>query len=136
MNTALATAIAAACLLAAVGVGMLFRRFLPEDHLSAESRDTVKLAMGVVATMSALLLGLLVNSTKTSYDTTRIQVMQKASKFALLDRLLVIYGPRAAEVRGKLPALIEGATLAGRVSRAAAALAGVVRQDRVVVLVS
>jgi hypothetical protein len=110
MNTALTTAIAAACLLAAVGVGMWLRRFLPEDHLSAESRDTVKLAMGVVATMSALLLGLLVNSTKTSYDTTRIQVMQKASKYALLDRLLVIYGPRAADVRGKLPALIEGAT--------------------------
>jgi hypothetical protein len=110
MNTTLITAIASACLLAAVGVGMLFRRFLPEDHLSAESRDTVKLAMGVVATMSALLLGLLVNSTKTSYDTTRTQVMQRAAKYALLDRILMIYGPRAAEVRGELPALIEGAT--------------------------
>jgi hypothetical protein len=53
---------------------------------------------------------LLVNSAKTSYDTTRTQVMQKASKYALLDRLLVIYGPRAAEVRGKLPALIEEST--------------------------
>jgi len=110
MNTTLITAIVSACLLAAVGVGMLFRRFLPEEHVSPHSRDSVKLAMGLVATMSALLLGLLVNSTKTSYDTTRIQVMQKASKYALLDRLLVIYGPRAAEVRGKLPALIEGAT--------------------------
>jgi hypothetical protein len=36
--------------------------------------------------------------------------MQKASKYALLDRILVIYGPRAAEARGKLPALIEGST--------------------------
>jgi hypothetical protein len=107
MNTALTTAIVSACLLAAVWIGMWLRRFLPEHHVSPHSRDSVKLAMGLVATMSALLLGLLVSSAKTSYDTTRIQVMQKAAKFALLDRLLVIYGPRAAEVRGKLPALIE-----------------------------
>ena len=111
MNTTLTAVLVSACLLAAVWIGMWLRRFLPAAHLSPDSKDTVKLAMGLVATMSALLLGLLVNSAKTSYDTTRIQVMQKASKFALLDRLLVIYGPRAAEVRGKLPALIEGATL-------------------------
>jgi hypothetical protein len=110
MNTALITAIVSACLLAALWIGMRLRRFLPEHHLSPHSRKIVELAMGLVATMSALLLGLLVNSTKTSYDTTRIQVMQKASKYALLDRLLVIYGPRAAEVRGQLPALIEEST--------------------------
>ena len=110
MNATLITAIVSACLLAAVWIGMRLRRFLPEDHVSPHSRDSVKLAMGLVATMSALLLGLLVSSAKTSYDTTRTQVMQRASKYALLDRLLVIYGPRAAEVRGKLPALIEGAT--------------------------
>jgi len=60
--------------------------------------------------MSALLLGLLVNSAKTSYDTTRIQVMQRAGKFAPLDRMLAIYGPQAAAVRGQLHALIEEAT--------------------------
>ena len=107
MNTSLTTAFASACLLAAVCIGMWLRRFLPEHHLSPESRDTVKLAMGLVATMSALLLGLLVNSAKTSYDTTRIQVIQVASKFALVDRVLGIYGPQAAAVRGELPALIE-----------------------------
>jgi hypothetical protein len=110
MNTALITAIVSACLLAAVWIGMWLRRFLPEHHLSPHSRDTVKLAMGLVATMSALLLGLLVNSAKTSYDTTRTQVMQKAAKYALVDRLLAIYGPRAAQVRGELPALIEEST--------------------------
>ena len=107
MNISLTTAIVSACLLAAVWIGMWLRRFLPEHHLSPNSRDTVKLAMGLVATMSALLLGLLVNSAKTSYDTTRTEVMQKASKYALLDRILAIYGPRAAEVRSDLPALFE-----------------------------
>jgi hypothetical protein len=110
MNASLTTAIISACLLAAVWIGMSLRRFLPEDHLSPNSRDTVKLALGVVATMSALLLGLLVSSAKTSYDTTRTQVMQVASKYRFLDRLLEIYGPRAAEVRGDLHALIEEST--------------------------
>jgi hypothetical protein len=56
--------------------------------------------MGLVATMLALLLGLLVNSAKTSYDTTRNAVIQMPSKVALLDQMLAIYGPEAAEVRG------------------------------------
>jgi len=70
----------------------------------------MKLAMGLVATMSALLLGLLVSSAKTSYDTTRTQVMEVASKYRFLDRLLEIYGPQAAEVRVKLHALSEETT--------------------------
>ena len=107
MNTVFTTAIVSACLLAAVLIGMRIRRFLPVDHLSVESRDTVKLAMGLVATMSALLLGLLVSSAKTSYDTTRLQIMEVASKFALLDRVLAIYGPDATEVRNELHGLME-----------------------------
>jgi hypothetical protein len=110
MDTLLTTTMVSAGLLAAVWLGIGLRRFLPEHHLSPDSRDTVKLAMGLVATMSALLLGLLVNSAKTSYDTTRTQVMQKASRFALLDRVLAIYGPPAAAVRGQLQALIEEST--------------------------
>ncbi len=110
MNTSLTTVIASACLLGAVWIGMRLRRMLPEDHLSPDSRDTVKLAMGLVATMSALLLGLLVSSAKTTYETTRIQVRQVASGYVLLDRLLGIYGPQAVEVRGELHALIEEST--------------------------
>ena len=110
VNTALTAAMVSACLLAAVWIGTSLRRFLPEHHLSPDSRDTVKLALGLVATMSALLLGLLVNSAKTSYDTSRIQVMRVASMFALLDRVLGIYGAQAAEVRGDLHAFIEEST--------------------------
>jgi hypothetical protein len=108
MSTICATAIAALCLLGAVLLGMWLRRFLPQHHLSEQSRDTVKLAFGLVATMSALLLGLLVNSAKTSYDTTLVEVMQKSSTYILLDRELEIYGPTAA--RRELRALAELAT--------------------------
>src|SRR5204862_7834374 len=78
------------------------RRYLPADHLNAESRDAVKLAMGLVATMTALLLGLLISSAKDSYDATRSHVVQMAAKVGFLDRVLALYGPEAAAARAEL----------------------------------
>jgi len=80
-------------------LGRALRRLLPEDHLTADSRDTIKLAMGLVATMTALVLGLLVSSAKGGYDTKRSEVIQIAANVAFLDRLLALYGPEAAEAR-------------------------------------
>ena len=77
------------------------RRYLPETHLSADSKDAVKLAMGLVATMSALVLGLLVSSAKGAYDTERSEVIQMAAKVAFLDRVLTLYGPEAADARSE-----------------------------------
>ena len=54
----------------------------------SETKDTVKLAMGLVATMTALVLGLLVASAKGSYDAQRNQLIQMAAKFAFLDRAI------------------------------------------------
>ncbi len=109
MNTTLVAAIVAGSLFAAVWLGRAIRRFLPEHHLTADSRDVVKLAMGLVATMAALLLGLLVSSAKGSYDTERSEVGQMAAKVALLDRTLTLYGPEAAPVRAQFRAALEGA---------------------------
>ena len=64
MNATFTALIVLACLIAAVSVGRTLRGLLPQDHLSAESKDAVKLAMDLVATMSALVLGLLVSSAK------------------------------------------------------------------------
>src|SRR6266568_4414511 len=102
MNTTLTALTVFGCLVGAVLFGRTLRRILPEHHLSADSRDAVKLAMGLVATMAALVLGLLVSSAKGSYDTERSEVIQMAAKVAFLDRLLAIYGPEAADVRAKL----------------------------------
>jgi hypothetical protein len=66
--------------------------------------------MGLVATITAMLLGLLVSSGKASYDTTRTRLMQKASKYALLDRVLAILGPQSAELRGGLHELAASET--------------------------
>src|SRR5207247_4510324 len=99
MNTALTALIVFGCLVGAVLLGRTLRRLLPEDHLTADSRDTIKLAMGLVATMTALVLGLLVSSAKGAYDTKRSEVIQMAAKVALLDRVFGLYGVEAAEAR-------------------------------------
>jgi len=99
MNTTLTALIVFGCLVGAILLGRAFRRLLPAEHLTADSRDTIKLAMGLVATMAALVLGLLVSSAKGSYDTERSEVIQMAAKVAFLDRVLAIYGPEAAEAR-------------------------------------
>jgi hypothetical protein len=109
MNTLLTALIVFGCLVAAVLVGRAIRSLLPDEHVTSDSRDALKLAMGLVATMSALVLGLLVSSAKGSYDTERSEVIQMASKIAFLGRVLDAYGPEAAGVRAQLHDILEGA---------------------------
>jgi hypothetical protein len=80
-------------------LGLRLRRRLPEHHLSADTKDAVRLGMGSVATMAALVLGLLVASTKSAYDTEKNEVIQMAAKTIWLDRLCENYGPEAAACR-------------------------------------
>ena len=82
--------------------GARVRRVLRAEQLSDESKDAMKLALGLVATMTAILLGLLISSAKTAFDTTRGEVIQMAAKLALLDRVLVLYGPETGEARRAL----------------------------------
>jgi hypothetical protein len=109
MDTTLATAFISAILLSGVFLGIRIRHLLPEHHLSTDTRDTVKLATGVIATMSALLLGLLVSSARGSYDTTGNQVIEMAAKVAMLERALSLYGPEATEIRSRIREATEDA---------------------------
>src|SRR5437773_462530 len=109
MNTTFTALIVFGCLVGAVLLGRILRRLLPEDHLTADSRDTIKLAMGLVATMTALVLGLLVSSAKGAYDTKRSEVIQMAANVAFLDRLLSLYGPEAADARASFHKAVEEA---------------------------
>jgi flagellar biosynthesis component FlhA len=83
-------------------LGIFLRAMLPPHHLSAATKDTVKLSMGLVATMTALLLGLLVASAKGSYDAQKSQLIQMSAKLAFLDRVLSNCGPDAPEARAVL----------------------------------
>jgi hypothetical protein len=102
-------AIVFACVFGAALLAMRLRAALPEHHLSGDTKDTVKLAMGLVATMTALVLGLLVASAKGAYDTQKSEVVSMAGKIAVLDRVLAYYGPEAAEARALLRRALEGA---------------------------
>jgi len=107
MNATLIALIVFGCLVGAVLIGITIRGLLPQAHLSTESKDAVKVAMGLVATMSALVLGLLVSSAKSSYDIQRTEVIQMAAKVAFLDRVLTAYGPEAAGVRAQVRDMLD-----------------------------
>ncbi|MGB3551810.1 MAG: hypothetical protein WA993_14055 [Candidatus Binatus sp.] len=88
-----------ACVFGGALLGMALRLILPEHHLSAESKDVIKLGMGLTAMMSALVLALLTNSAKGSYDAQRNEVTQLSANIILLDRVLAHYGPETKEAR-------------------------------------
>ena len=97
-----------ACVFGGALIGMTLRHRLPKNHLDADTRDLVKLGVGLVGTMSALVLGLLVASTKGSYDVHRAELTQIAANVILLDRVLVHYGPEATEARTALKSALTG----------------------------
>src|SRR5882724_2399352 len=83
-------------------LGISLRTSLPEHHFSPDSKDAVKGGMGLVATMAALVLGLLVASAKSSYDAQNSELTELSSKVILLDRVLAHYGPESKEARDQL----------------------------------
>jgi len=102
MNSIAVSLIVFACVFGGSLVGMFLRSRLPHHHLSAESGDIVKLGMGLVATMAALVLGLLISSAKSSYDAQSAELTQMSARVILLDRLLARYGPETKDVRDLL----------------------------------
>src|SRR6266481_3968422 len=83
-------------------LAMFLHGALPEHHLSADSKDVVKLGIALIATMSALVLSLLIASAKTSFDTRSNQLLQVSADIMLLDRVLARYGPETKDARSVL----------------------------------
>src|SRR5204862_890991 len=93
-------AIALSCItFACISGGALLGMFLPGHHLSTDDKDFVRLGTGLIGTIAALVLGLLIASAKTSYDTQSTQIKQMTASIILLDHLLEQYGPQAAAIR-------------------------------------
>lgn len=90
------------CVFASALAGLWLRERLPEHHLSKGSEDTVKLVAGLLATLSALVLGLLIASAKQSFDTVNDDLKQGIARIIVIDRLLADYGPEADGVRQRL----------------------------------
>jgi hypothetical protein len=94
--------VALGCLVAGVMLGMWFQYLLPEHHLSKPSQETVKLGAGMIATMSALILGLLVSSAKSSFDAMSLSVAENGARIIQFDHLLAEYGPETKPFREQL----------------------------------
>src|SRR4051794_12948287 len=102
------SAIVFAWIFAGAVFGMILRKIIPEHHLNSDAKDVIKLATGLVVTMSALVLGMLVSSAKASSDSQKAEVSALGAKVVLLDRVLATYGPETAETRVQLRKFVEG----------------------------
>lgn len=98
--------------------GMYFRNALSADHLRDDVKDVVRLSTGLIGTIAALVLGLLIASAKNSYDARGAQFRQITANVILLDLLLEQYGADARELRVALrvglPSIIERISSEGR----------------------
>ncbi|NKK82368.1 DUF4239 domain-containing protein [Rhizobium leguminosarum] len=91
----------------ATSIGLVVRGRLPDHHLNAESKDVIRLATAVVGTLSALTLGLLIASAKSSYDDAEVEMRTAAARVLLLDRVMAQYGPETDKARQLMRELIE-----------------------------
>jgi hypothetical protein len=83
-------------------LGMLIGRALPAHHVSADMKGTVSLALGVIGTLSALVIGLLMAGGSSSFNTKRQEVMRISADLIQIDRLMRRYGPEADGLRALL----------------------------------
>jgi hypothetical protein len=95
MDAIALSSIAFVCISGGALAGML----LPGHRLSADEKDVVRLGTGLIGTIAALVLGLLIASAKGSYDTQSSQIKQMTANIVLLDNLLQQYGPETAATR-------------------------------------
>jgi hypothetical protein len=95
-----------AAILGAALIGGYLRSVLPQHHLSDDTKDMVKVGIGFLATLAAMVLGLLVASAKSSYDTKVDEIQQVAAKLILLDRNLREIGAEADPIRARVRKLL------------------------------
>jgi hypothetical protein len=126
MNDPLISFLVFAVIFGGALAGAAIRPLLSEQHLNPDSRDVVKMTTGLIGTLAALVLGLLIASAKGGYDQKTSQVRQMTGTIILLDDLLAQYGPEAVELRKLLRQGIqpladriwhEGEALTGRPAR-------------------
>ena len=102
MSSIIVGLIAFACAFGGAMLGLFLRNVLPDHHLSKESRDAVMMGTGLIATLTALVLGLLISSAKDSFDNMNSILTQSGTKIIMLDRTLADYGPQTGQIRKNL----------------------------------
>jgi len=102
MSAIALSCIAFVCISGGALLGMFLRNTLAGHHLSTDAKDVVRLGTGLIGTIAALVLGLLIASAKNSYDTQSTQIKQMTANIILLDNFLEQYGPETGPIRNLL----------------------------------
>ena len=95
------------CVMGGALTGIYLNSVLPPEQIKDETRQAVNIAVGVIATLAALVLGLMVASAKSSFDARSDDVREIAARVIILDRTLRDYGPETAGARDHLKTMIE-----------------------------
>ena len=117
MDALVKSLIALLCVFGAALLGMIIRNQLPDECKAPDSKEVVRLGMGLVVTTVALTLGLLVGSAKSFYDQQNAEMAEIAANYVLMDRLLGEYGPEANDARGALRTVLAHQLGTGRQRR-------------------
>src|ERR1700742_5058580 len=99
MNPLLISLLVFAIVFGGALLGAVLRPLLSEKHLQSDAKDIVKMATGLIGTLAAVVLGLLIASAKGSSDLKSSQIRQMTATTILLDELLAQYGPEATPLR-------------------------------------
>jgi hypothetical protein len=92
--------------LGGIWLGTLLRRTLPKHHLNEHAKDVVRLGVGLIATIAALVLGLLIGAAKGSFDTQTTQLKHITADLILLDNILAQYGPESFPIRQDMRSVV------------------------------
>jgi hypothetical protein len=106
MSPLVVAAISFGCILGAALVGIAVGPKLPGHHLESNSKDVVRLSMGMIATMTALVLGLVTGSAKSAFDAEDSAIKGTAANVLSLDRMLADYGPETKDIRGLIQKIV------------------------------
>ena len=106
MNSTIVTLLAFGCTFGAALLAVFIRERLPRHHVEGDSREVVKLVLGLMATLTALVLGLLISSAHAAYDAQDAELQQLSVHLYQLDRILAHFGPAAADERAQLRRIV------------------------------
>ena len=95
------------CVFSGALVGMYVQRMVPAAHLTPDAKDVVKLGMGLIATMTALVLGLVTASAKSAFDSQNGAIRDSAATILQMDRTLAQYGPETADIRAHVRTIVQ-----------------------------
>ena len=95
------------CVFGGALLGIFLNAVLPKHHLTSESKDVIKVSTAMVATLAALVVGLLIASAKSSFDSKDSELRGAAARAVVLDRTMTEYGPETGEARNLFRQMVE-----------------------------